>query len=230
MERNTANCPHCGAELKPLEVEFNGHSFSIGFEPCHCEGAEAERMAAMRAEAEREVLAASERTGRIMRKAGIPKRFWMVEKGGDWRSGAYIVGPVGVGKTHMAARMAKQALSENASVKFLTGGEFLRSIRDTFGGEGSEGDILSKLRSCDLLVLDDLGKDKPTDWAVSMLFQLIDARYNEELPTVVTSQYERDELLRRLSAGEADTARAIVSRLFEMCPRIRLDGKDRRLG
>lgn len=230
MEQNTAKCPHCGSELKPMDVEFNGHTFTIGYEPCHCEGAEAERVQRLRSEVEKEVAEARERTGRIMRKAGIPKRFWMVEKGGNWRDGAYIVGPVGVGKTHMAARMAKQALSENASVRFLTGGEFLRSIRDTYNGEGSEGDVLSRLRKCDLLILDDLGKDKPTDWAVSMLFQLIDARYNEELPTVVTSQYERDELLRRFSAGEADTARAIVSRLFEMCPRVRLDGKDRRLG
>lgn len=228
---NTDRCPYCGEKLEEFVCQIGGHWFSTPI-PCRCELARADRMARMCRDARdgdgsKE---AAERLERRMRRAGIPKRFWNVQPIGGWRDGAYIVGNVGVGKSHMAAQMALGAMDEGATVRFMAGGEFLRRLRDSFDGEGTEGGIIRSLSTCDLLILDDLGKDKPTDWAVSMLYQLVDARYNEDRPIVVTSQYERDQLLERFALGERDTAEAIVSRLFEMCPRVRLDGKDRRLG
>lgn len=222
-------CPHCLSPLQPMTIHFGGKTYNMGYEPCHCEGAEKERIQRLREEAEREAQDAKRKAERTLRKSGIPKRYWGVKCVDGWEDGAYIVGSVGVGKTHMAAGMALKALNDGAKVRFLAGGDFLGRLRSSFGSEESEDAIIDSLSRCDLLILDDLGKDKPTDWACSMLYRLINARYCDESPTIVTSQYEKEELYRRLATGDKDTAEAIVSRLVEMCPRIHLDGKDRRL-
>lgn len=228
---NTDKCPYCGEPLELYVCEIGGHPYSTPI-PCKCEAARADRLARMCAEARAEDAekAARDRLERKLRRAGIPRRYWQATPVGGWRRGAYLVGGVGVGKTHRAAQMALGAMGEGATVRFMAGGEFLRRLRDSFDGDGTEGGIIGSLSTCDLLVLDDLGKEKPTEWAVSMLYQLVDARYNEDRPIVVTSQYERDQLLERFAMGDPDTAEAIVSRLFEMCPRTRIEGRDRRLG
>ena len=83
--------------------------------------------------------------------------------------------------------------------------------------------------SC-LLVIDDFGKEPPTDWALSQLFRVVNARYEALKPVVVTTQFSRPALIERLSKnGDEQTAVAIVSRLFEMCRKVELAGSDRRL-
>ena len=80
----------------------------------------------------------------------------------------------------------------------------------------------------DLLVIDDLGKENQTPWAVSMIYMAIDDRYNTRKPVVITSNFSKRELIARLSiAADSSTAEAIVSRLFEMTTKIEMGGEDR---
>lgn len=79
-----------------------------------------------------------------------------------------------------------------------------------------------------LAVLDDLGKEVPTDWVRSKLFQIVNRRYNDRKATVVTSQYRPDQFVARMGARGRDDAVAIRSRLAEMCYLVEMEGRDRR--
>ena len=90
--------------------------------------------------------------------------------------------------------------------------------------------MLSRLSRVGCLVLDDLGKESPTDWTLGQVFRVVNDRYENMRPVVVTTQYGKGDLIRRLAKnGDEETAVAIVSRLAEMCDKYELQGRDRRL-
>lgn len=223
---NTAKCEFCGKELQPRLAHLLGQDRVIGHEPCGCAGAAAKRatqQAAQEAEAQRRE---REHRNRSYEHAGIPLRY---------RDGArephralYIVGPVGTGKTYRACAMAKQAIDERIRVRFVSSVDLLAEIRSTYSGRSwqTEDDIVDKYGTCGLLVLDDLGKEQPTEWALPCIWRIINKRYGGLLETIVTTQYERDDLVEHLGGK---TAESIVSRLYEMCERYPMAGEDRRL-
>ena len=88
---------------------------------------------------------------------------------------------------------------------------------------------------CDLLILDDLGAGKITDWSVGVLYQIINARYNSEKPIIATSNYDFKGLAEALSVRDqsgrivdALTGKRIVSRLREITFSVSLGENDRR--
>ncbi|MGQ9826036.1 MAG: ATP-binding protein, partial [Desulfotomaculales bacterium] len=81
---------------------------------------------------------------------------------------------------------------------------------------------LELLKTLELVVLDELGAEKSSEWVTERLYVIINARYNEMLPTIITSNLEMEEL-EALPGWER-----IVSRLFEMCHLVKVDGKDYR--
>lgn len=176
-----------------------------------------------------------------MRIAKVPKRYRDVDAvtlthGKDW---AYLTGCVGSGKTHTACGILRGYIAKNVSsfghgamfspprTAFLTAADYLARVKASYDGERSG---VFRLRSVPFLVLDDLGQEQPTQWAVLQIFELINHRYNEMLPTVITSQFSRGALARRLSAnGGEEQALAIASRLAEMCEVMDLGNIDRRI-
>lgn len=142
-------------------------------------------------------------------------------------SGLYFVGEVGTGKTHLAVAIALALIAQGHRCLFTTSPDLLSEVRETYSGNGSEEAVLRQYRECGLLVLDDLGKESPSDWTCATLFSLVNDRYESMLPVIVTTQYDDDELCRRLGkGGDIKTAEALVSRLHEMCYRVDLVGKD----
>lgn len=107
-------------------------------------------------------------------------------------------------------------------------GDVLLEIKATFSGHGTEQDIIARYTGTPLLVIDDLGKEKPTEWALSTIFNIVDGRYRKGKPTIYTTQYNGKQLAERLaSGGNPETAEAIVSRM-QGCKVVVLDGEDRR--
>ena len=173
---------------------------------------------------------------RAWRGTGVPKRFRSVQPDMEGLEGLgeglYMTGPKGTGKTTAACRILKAYVRENqrdgwVSARFLSVPDWLASMRGVWGDQ--EEEAFQTASRCRLLVLDDIGKGKPTEWAIERLFRLVDDRYNGSRATIFTSQYDLGELGERCTVnGDAETADAMVSRIFETCKGVTFDGDDLR--
>lgn len=134
--------------------------------------------------------------------------------------GLYIEGTNGTGKTHLAAAIALQLMTENSiPVICKTSSDLLLDIKKTFdSGENSEAQVLNIYKSVDLLVIDDLGKEQCSDWSMSALYSILNDRYEDMKPTIITTNYNSDDLLRALTPKGFDNTKivAILSRLREV--------------
>lgn len=231
-------CAHCGRVLSPLTADLNGRTVFAGWEPCGCPGAQAARAeweAERRRGEEASALAAWERK---IEQSGIPPRYreathpWAARlaqrvSAGD---GIYLHGRNGSGKTTLACAAALICLRNGLSVRFAVASKLLDELREF--GEGQR-DLLAGLAKCDLLVVDDLGKEgAATPRAAEKLFDLFNDRYNEQTmahprPIIVTSNFPRNDVANRVSQGGAGVA--IASRLKETTDDVVMDDKDWRL-
>jgi DNA replication protein DnaC len=168
---------------------------------------------------------------------GVPKRYRDVQpdrEGLDGMgTGLYLTGPKGTGKTTAACAILKAYVMRNTrdgwcSARFVSAPDWLASMRGRWGRE--EDEAYGRAANCKMLVLDDLGKGNPSGWASERLFRLIDHRYNEELPTIFTSQYDLGEIDGKLTANDDyETTDAVVSRIAETCRGVKFDGPDLRV-
>lgn len=137
------------------------------------------------------------------------------------RNSLYLVGNCGTGKTHLAAAIYN-ALSAKPCI-FNTMQNILNSLQQ--GVLTDYQKQLAVLEKCHLLFLDDLGKEKTTEWAVSTIYQVINGRYNSCRPIVITSNYTPQELQAKWAKqGDMAIAEAIIDRLQEMCCLIPFSG------
>lgn len=138
--------------------------------------------------------------------------------------GLLIDGPVGVGKSHLAAA----AMTALAKKKFVRGAfhfvpDLLMKLRSAIGNEDEdETDIVYEATRVQLLVLDDLGSERLTDFAAERLLLIIAGRYHKGNPMIVTTNLSKDGVKDHL--GER-----LMSRLADMTQQIQLDGDDYRL-
>ena len=149
--------------------------------------------------------------------------------------GLLFLGGPGLGKTHLAvACMRLGAHAKGLRGIFYDTRDMLRRIRQTYNPvtrmTETERDIVNPLVRADLLVLDDLGAEKATEWVEEMLHFIVNTRYNERRPTIFTSNYPiqapptPSTRKRCSSASDSDC----YSRLQEMCDFIELKGVDYR--
>lgn len=135
-------------------------------------------------------------------------------------TGLYIEGTNGTGKTHLAAAIAMQLMTEQRIPCICkTAGDLLMDIKAAFDREGvTEQAVLKVYKDVSLLVVDDLGKEQCTDWSISTLYSILNDRYERMLPTIITTNYNSDDLVRALTPKGYDNLKAvaIVSRLREV--------------
>lgn len=136
----------------------------------------------------------------------------------DRGNGLYIEGTNGTGKTHLAAAIALQLIGEGIPVVCKTSSDLLLDIKKSFdSGEYTEAQILGVYKTVDLLIIDDLGKEQCSDWSMSMLYSILNDRYEDMKPTIITTNYGADDLVRALTPRGYDNTKivAIISRLRE---------------
>lgn len=138
--------------------------------------------------------------------------------------GTYLHGLPGRGKTYAAAACARLAVLHAYKTRLVTAKALLDQVKAEY--DGRERDALKRAERYDLLVLDDLGMERPTEWAMETISGLIDARVADGRPTVITSNYSLGELRERW--GGMEGAR-LVSRIAGACERVEVKGADRRL-
>lgn len=145
-------------------------------------------------------------------------------------NGLYFFGSNGTGKTHLAAAIALELMPKGVGVIFRTMAGLLSDIKATFDGSHTEAEVLKAYTDADLLIIDDLGKEQCTDWAISQLFTIVNNRYEDCKPIIITANYAIEELEQALvpKGFTDDKAKAIVSRLRETCDPVSMYWKDHR--
>lgn len=225
-----SRCPYCGKVVAPVEFVFAGVTRTRPGS-CSCVGARMEQAAEAR-EKERSERLKKEAARRVrLRKAGVPERFYEemdAPEFVDLEKGAWIYGPNGTGKTRAAAACVSAALAEGKKARFSSLREIAGKMTDAFAAGRPAREILMSYANCDLLVLDDLGKEGFTPFQARTLFELVDCRWSRCLPTVVTSNFAPACLVSRLMSVDPSTARAVASRLAAL-ERVELGGEDRRI-
>ncbi|EHQ90013.1 ATP-binding protein [Desulfosporosinus youngiae] len=129
--------------------------------------------------------------------------------------GIVFTGPVGSGKTYLAACIANELMESDLKVLFIVVPDLLDELRATYKSELNELDLLDTARTIPILILDDLGAHNYTDWTRNRLYSIINYRLNEQLPTVITSNLSLDEMEDYI--GLRTTSRIIQSsRIFRL--------------
>jgi DNA replication protein DnaC len=144
--------------------------------------------------------------------------------------GLLFTGSVGVGKTHLAVGILRGLMEKGIPCMFWEYGPLLKTIQASYNkaSQASEMDILEPVFQTDVLLLDELGALKPSEWVLDMIRFIIGTRYSENRLTIVTTNYAdaitgsgEDLLEDRIGAR-------LRSRLFQMCKTVAIDGEDYR--
>lgn len=145
--------------------------------------------------------------------------------------GLLFMGTCGVGKTHLSVAVLRELIEKKGvPCLFYEFGSLLKEIQNSYNpvSQTSELKVLTPVIEAEVLVLDELGATKPTDWVRDTMMQVINTRYNERRLTIFTTNY-RDERDRSSEETLEDRIGArLRSRLYEMCRTIVIDGEDYR--
>jgi len=134
-------------------------------------------------------------------------------------NGLFLYGGVGTGKTMLATKILHDYKWESA--KFIGVSKLLSELRDTFNTNRRYTTIIDNLIKYELLILDDLGAEKITDWTVEVLYLIVNGRYENMKKLIVTSNCSPKLLSKRLNDR-------ITSRIIEMCHIAKITSQDRR--
>lgn len=137
---------------------------------------------------------------RALKFAEEPKG-WLILKGG-----------YGCGKTHLAAAIANYRLERGYPALFIVVPDLLDHLRATFSptSEVTYDERFESVRITPLLILDDLGTHAASSWAQEKLYQIFNYRYNAQLPTVITTNHELEEIDLRLYSRMVDPSLSTI--------------------
>lgn len=164
------------------------------------------------------------------REAIMFARGWLDRYRAGRRENVLLFGPTGGGKTGLAWAAIRDLMEHDlVRCKIKTFREALEILKDSFRHSEPTREMIN-LKRVPVLVLDDLGSEKPTEFARVELLGLVDFRHLNRLPTWYTSNYLPGELAKRLGHDEEIIGKRILSRMVAgNAPQFRMDVKDRRL-
>ena len=167
------------------------------------------------------------------------RRFVEEYPAGTAGKGLLFTGTMGVGKTHLAVGVLQRLVREHG-IKglFCDYRELLKNIQNSYNPQvhTTELELLKPVFAAEVLVLDDLGAQKPNEWVWDTVALILNTRYNDRQTTIITTNYsdipagggaksDVERAAREQTLGDRIGDR-MLSRLAEMCIRIKMAGKD----
>jgi len=248
--QSTPECPICGGTgWKPIEIP--GKASRVTRCDCHLDARIALLLKAARiparyehctltdfstdfSGAHRALAAARLSAGRFVEEYPLEK------------TGLLFIGPIGTGKTHLAVGIIQELMrSKGVHCLFCDYRELLKEIQNSYNPsvQATELEILRPVFEAEILVLDELGAVKPTEWVWDTVSHILNSRYNDKKTTVITTNFPNlppgepqgsrgsspsesaRQAMRNETLGDRITER-MRSRLHEMCRVVLLDGAD----
>lgn len=234
-------CPICGKEKLWRVVDVMGAKFK-GTVMCQCEVDLEDEI-----KRQEEAKTKQERLNRILALSNLGERFkdasfeswarnpatetcfeamkqYAEDFNKDTETGYCIYGRAGNGKSHLAAALVNSVIKRGFTAVFIEVPDLFSRIKATYGaeGEGSEDRIMAALGKCDLLVLDDAGAERPSEWVKEKFFQIINTRYKKRLPVVITTNTKDMAELEEIIGFRA------YDRVLEMCEPLKNNGESYR--
>lgn len=216
-------CEHC--DRHPEATYRHNEMWLTGCEICRAEAREREHRESLRQLAE----AMSQRCDRdfppryraaVADHPGVLEWVQQFQQDPTSAPSLLILGPTGVGKTYQAYGALRSAVVGYAyGFKVTTSADLMAGLRPRPGVDTEE--VMSGYRNTDLLLIDDFGVAKQSEWVEETLYRVINGRYERMLPTIYTTNLAVAQL--RDALGDR-----IASRLAETCTRVLLEGGDRR--
>lgn len=139
----------------------------------------------------------------------------------EWMNGIFVWGPVNTGKSILVASVLleeeRRMYLENlhGETYFVNTSDLFQELKETYMANEKETNVIHKYRDCRLLVLDDFGTNRPSDWVYNILYLILNYRYENLLPTCFSSNISLEDIQRAFSDER------IPSRIERMCKVLR---------
>lgn len=229
-------CKKCGRKIKTTDSEYQ-----IVLCPCEFEKRDKEYH-------EKEIEKQEERFYKKIENSGLPYRFFdadfenvilddmpksflsameilkkyveEIEVNKNSGLGLYVYGDVGRGKTYMTACVLKELLKRNEQCLFTSFFDIYEELKECYRRKLSTKPIVEKYIGYKFLFIDDFGKERFTEWANEIVFQIINKRYNQMRPTILSSN---NSLVQCIDNG---LEKAVADRITQTCEKVKIVGKN----
>ena len=249
-------CEFCGKDLKPIGLDYlyaNIPLSSIEYERCDCKQSKIywdeidlkEEKQKKRKQFEqmiRQFYIQNYSSNRIQdyqfenfiiteinkKEVEIAKDFTEKCINKNQKNGLIITGKSVVGKTHLATAILNKLTEKDMLVLMGRLILLLDVIKDTFKDFSSkEKDIIELYSKVDMLIIDDLGTERTSSWALEKLYTIIENRNENKLPIIVTTRFNKESLLDRFYQSEdEELSEAVIQKLYQFCYGIELKKYD----
>lgn len=249
-------CKFCGKDLKPIGLDYlyaNIPLSSIEYERCNCKESkiywkeidlkeEIQRKRKHFEQMIRQFYIQNYSSKRIQdyqfknfiiteinkKEIEIAKDFTEKCINKNQKNGLIITGKSGTGKTHLATAILNKLTEKDMLVLMGRLILLLDVIKDTFKDFSSkEKDIIELYSKVDMLIIDDLGTERISSWALEKLYTIIENRNENKLPIIVTTRFDKESLLDRFYQSEdEELAEDVIEKLYQFCYGIELKKYD----
>ena len=259
IHKKFKKCEFCGKELEPIGLDYlyvNISPESIEYQRCTCDKAkeywkekdkqDAEEQKRKRFRNMIKVIYKQNYVGRkyqelnfenfiidLNNKNAVKMANDYINKNKDkiLSNGLIIMGESGVGKTHLAAAIANKLIENDKIVLMGRLTTLLDLIKETFRDNAkSENELIELYSNVDMIIIDDLGTEKISSWALEKLYTIIQNRFENGLPIIITTRFDKKGLISRFSySNDQDLIDATISKLYQMCYGITLKSMKKEL-